>query len=208
VATSSTQENAFVEAAYKGELDSVRSLLKEAPHLARMPGVPAWEGHTPLSLAAGGGHLEIVRLLLAHGADLNPVSADGSALLMAAYGGRETTVALLLEHGADPNVASKSGETPLMAAAFKGLTQIGRMLIDAGAGLDARTTTGTTDFFNTSPPVCGESALHLAAAYGHREFVVLLLERGADKTIEDRCGQRPLHWAARHLRGELFALLK
>jgi ankyrin repeat protein len=208
MATNPAQESVFIEAAYKGELEVVRSLLRDSPHLARMPGVPAWEGHTPLSLAAGAGHMEIAKLLVGQGAEVNPISADGSALLMAAYGGHEAMVAFLLAHGANPNAASKSGETPLMAAAFKGLTPIGRLLIDAGADLNAQTTAGTTDFFNTSPPVCGESALHLAAAYGHRDFVVLLLEAGADKSIQDHCGQRPLHWAARHLHGDLFSLLE
>jgi ankyrin repeat protein len=37
--------------------------------------------------------------------------------------------------------------------------------------------------------------------------VRLLLARGADKTAEDRAGQRPVHWAARHRRDEALIQL-
>ena len=49
--------------------------------------------------------------------------------------------------------------------------------------------------------------LHLAAAYGHREFVELLLASGADRKIQDHTGQTAVHWAARHHRHELIKLL-
>ena len=94
-----------------------------------------------------------------------------------------------------------------MTAAYKGLYSIGQLLIERGSEVNCQTTEGTTDMFNTSPPVVGESPLHLAATYGHREFVELLLEHGADKNVLDRAGQKPLHWAARHRQDELLDLL-
>ncbi len=203
------KQNAVLEAAYKGEFDNIRILLEKDPELARMQGTPEqWEGATPLTLAALVGHLEIATLLLEHGANVNPVSQDGSALLMAVWGGHLPMVQLLLKRGADPNVASASGETPLMAAAYKGFTEAGQLLIEAGAIINSQTTSGTTDFFKTSPPVCGESALHLAAAYGHQSFVELLLYNGADINIKDHTGQIPKHWAARYGSNELIDLLK
>jgi len=195
-------------ASSKGDIESVRRLLADEPALADLPGSPAWDGGTPLAVAACEGHVEIAQLLIDHGASLNPITNDGSALLLGAWGGHEAIVRLLLDRGADVNRASASGETPLMAAAFKGYVAITALLLDRGAAADAQTTRGTTDFFNTSPPVCGESALHLAAAEGHREVVELLLARGASKTVVDHAGQRPLHWAARHHHESLFVLLK
>jgi ankyrin repeat protein len=198
----------FFQASYKGDLESVRRLLADEPDLAKSRGSAAWDGATPLTLAALGGHLETARLLIERGASVNPMSDDGSALLMAAWGGHEPMVQLLLQAGADVNLASASGETPLMAAAYKGFAAIAELLLGHGADVNAQTSRGTTDFVNISPPVCGESALHLAAAEGHRRVVELLLTHGASKTLADHCGQRPLHWAARHHRDELFPLLK
>jgi len=81
-------------------------------------------------------------------------------------------------------------------------------LIEKGAIINCQTTSGTTDFFQTSPPVCGESPLHLAAAYGHQGFVELLLHSGADINIKDHTGQTPKHWAARYGKDQLINLLK
>ena len=50
----------------------------------------------------------------------------------------------------------------------------------------------------------GQSALHLAAAYGHDEIVKLLLEEGVGVTLKDLEGRTALHWAA--LRGHPTAV--
>jgi ankyrin repeat protein len=64
-----------------------------------------WEGATALHRAAEGGHLDIVKLLLARGADVDrrddsPVGPK-TPLHIAAYMGQVGTVRQLLEHGAD-----------------------------------------------------------------------------------------------------------
>jgi ankyrin repeat protein len=194
-------------AAYRGDVETVRRFLDEDAALAHARS-PRWEDGTPLTVACVAGHLAIVQMLLAAGASADAQCGDGSALLMAAWGEHEPVVRQLLDAGADPKLASASGETPLMTAALKGSVAIARLLIDGGAEVNAQTTSGASSLFATSPPVCGESALHLAAAEGHGAMVELLLSRGASKTITDHVGERPLHWAARHHRDELLELLK
>eukprot|EP00966_Prymnesium_polylepis_P055652 1287293-Prymnesium_polylepis.1 len=62
---------------------------------------------TPLSEAACGGQLEVCRLLLKHGADVNTQNEQGrSPLWRAAFMDRRDCVELLLEHGADPTLHS------------------------------------------------------------------------------------------------------
>ena len=194
----------ILNASFKGDIETVRILLEKNPALINARNS---EGGTPLMMATFG-NIDTIKLLLEYGADLKAVGQDGTALHLAVWEGREEIVQFLLDQGIDPNATSNSGETALMAAALKGLTSIGQLLIDRGAEVNCSTTEGTTDMFNTSPPVVGESPLHLAAAYGHKEFIELLLEHGADKDTTDHAGQKPLHWAARHGQDELFDLLR
>jgi ankyrin repeat protein len=46
-------------------------------------------------------------------------------------------VQLILKHGAEANAANDRGQTPLAGAAFKGYTDVARVLLDAGADPDA-----------------------------------------------------------------------
>src|SRR5438105_3417331 len=104
-----TRREQILQAAYESKLDDVRRLLREEPALANSKGIPdQWEGATPLTLAAFAGHIEIVGMLLELGADVNPVSNDGSALAMASWSGHADVAALLIARGANPNVATAS----------------------------------------------------------------------------------------------------
>ena len=63
--------------------------------------------------AAVRGHLNVMRVLSEHHADVNVADSGGnSPLLHAAMRGRTTAVRLLLESGANVNAASKHGWTP------------------------------------------------------------------------------------------------
>ena len=69
---------------------------------------------TPLHSAAAGGHAELVKLLLEHGADPNALQAGGfTPLHAAAQNGDVETIGALLFHGADADVKSAEGKTPL-----------------------------------------------------------------------------------------------
>jgi ankyrin repeat protein len=65
--------------------------------------------------------VEVARLLLDCGADVNHVDCNGSTpLKWASFRGRREVVALLLARGADPSIADATGAVPLMSAAYAG----------------------------------------------------------------------------------------
>lgn len=97
-------------AAATGDLKRVQELLALDPSLANRASEynSGYIGSgAPLQNAAGGGHIEIVRLLLAHGADPNlpeeGIAPRGKALYSAVYHGHHDIAKLLLEHGAQPD---------------------------------------------------------------------------------------------------------
>jgi ankyrin repeat protein len=75
------------------------------------------EGYTPLTAAAWGGHVEVMRYLLEEGAQVNlQDEADFTALGCACEQGYTEAIHVLLAHGADAALAFYDGHTPLMMA--------------------------------------------------------------------------------------------
>jgi uncharacterized protein len=116
---------------------------------------PIWlqeEGATPFLRAAYAGDVELMKLLLAHGADPSITTADNTTPLMAVAGVGFTlsfvhhrsaaedveALKMLLDLGADPNAANAQGVTALMGAAHMGVNDLIEILVDHGAKLDAR----------------------------------------------------------------------
>lgn len=126
---------------------------------------------TALQCAAGNGHLDVVMLLVANGADVNTKPADSSgrtALLVAAEGGHVEVARFLLARSAaiDNKPGIDSSPTVLQAAAGNGHLAMVQILLENDADLNDNHD--------------GRSALHHAAASGHLEVMKLLLENDAD----------------------------
>lgn len=114
-----------------------------------------------------------VRVLLADGPsiDVNWQSESritGPALLTAASFGPPEMVRLLLDHGADPNLGDAHGFRALYYASKGGSAEIVRMLIGAGADLEAK----GNDY--------GATALMVAARWKRLHVVEVLLKAGAN----------------------------
>lgn len=151
-------------------------------------------GATPLMHAAAFGNLEILKLLIDAGADVNARNNfDATALLWAARDSEKAR--LLIERGADVNAQSKQGRTPLMVASLRrGGSAIVALMLAKGADVNLRSGRG-------------ETALALAASVGDAETVKLLLTKGADPNIPDRTGATPINRASSGKHAEVVQLL-
>lgn len=130
---------------------NVNWVVNNTPRGRMREGSPRIVFATALMRAAFAGDVELVKLLLAHGADPKIVSRDNETTLMAAAGTgfipgytkgrtpgeRLETVKLLVELGQDVNAADDYGITPLMVAANIGDVPLVQFLIDKGADLAA-----------------------------------------------------------------------
>jgi ankyrin len=127
------------------------ALVNNTPRARMRAGSPRIVFAAALMRAAFSGDLELVKLLLAHGADPKIKSRDGETMVESAAGlgfiqgyskgktpaERLDVVKLFVELGADVNDADDYGITPLMVAGNMGDTRIIQYLVDAGADLGA-----------------------------------------------------------------------
>jgi ankyrin repeat protein len=75
-----------------------------------------------------------------HGLPVDATDPDGNTLLMlAAYHGQADTVTALLKRGADPDRRNSRDQSPVAGALFKGEDEVVRLLVRAGADLNAGT---------------------------------------------------------------------
>lgn len=100
-------------------------------------------GSGAIVMAAEEGKMEMVKMLLSEGADINEIGIEhptdprfkedmGSALHRAVEGGHEEIVSFLLEKGADQGLQDPMGRTPAALARAKGNEKILEMLGEGG----------------------------------------------------------------------------
>ncbi|XP_063705994.1 ankyrin repeat and KH domain-containing protein mask-like isoform X2 [Culicoides brevitarsis] len=172
-------------AASGGYVNIIKMLLNNGAEINSRTGSKL--GISPLMLAAMNGHTPAVRLLLDMGSDINAQieTNRNTALTLACFQGRHEVVSLLLDRKANVEHRAKTGLTPLMEAASGGYIEVGRVLLDKGADVNA-----------APVPSSRDTALTIAADKGHLKFVELLLMRNAAVEVKNKKGNSPLWLAA------------
>jgi ankyrin repeat protein len=158
------------------------------------------------------GKLELVRALLAHGADPNarmrtgpfrlgttkspdrPELEGATPLILAAMAGDAAVMQALVEAGADPQLKTLLNGTVLMAAAGMGHVQ-GEDLIKDSNALEAAKLAVQLGVDAKATDSAGNTALHYAAYMRHDPVVQFLVDQGSPLEARNKFGETPL-WAA------------
>jgi ankyrin repeat protein len=150
----------------------------------------------PLAIAADNGSVEITKLLLNAGADINGRGgATGDTPLIYAVGKKHVELTkLLLDRGADPNLPNYFGATPFWVACGLGFEEgIPAMLAHAA---DLNYSGRFPEPINGKRKIVqGITPLMVAARYGHTSVVRLLLRAGADANRLDSEGRSATDYA-------------
>ena len=117
-------------AAQRNDCIAALRILRQDP--GQLNARDAEHGNTPLHWAAYRGNLQMVRLLVEQGADLNATTVEGyTPLRDAIYKNHNQVFDYLLEHGANPKLRDRRGATLLHWAAAAGEITNLRLPIDA-----------------------------------------------------------------------------
>ncbi len=178
------ENDVFIRAAIRGDGEIVSKMLASNPMRVQSFVKSDWR---LISQLVKRDHVDIIRLLLSAGIDLNirEHESKSTALHFAAMYGHTEICALLIEYGKDVYTKDYRGMTPLHEACsetrrnawpkrIRNLIEgksswyhVAKMLMDAGADVEARTEVGLTPLF-------------IAAWLGSAEMVSLLITYNVD----------------------------
>lgn len=171
----------MVQAAARGDINSVQQIIKLNKELVNCK----FKDLTPLMVATHGGHGEILKMLLANGADINAATEDGTtAVFIAAAGKIENIAVYLVDKGAIVSTLDKNRRSLAHHASYNGLNQLLKKVLEKGCDVNLQ-------------DIEGDSALHDAIAKGNDKGVDLLINLPKiDLTLRNKMDFNPLIFAA------------
>jgi ankyrin repeat protein len=170
------RDTALMHAARTGKVDALSVLLETG---ARINDKETWGGTTALMWAVAERHRGAVALLIEHGADVNARSNFVPAANGRGFEGRTPVTA---PAGQQVEEFASGWMTPLMFAAREGDVDSARLLLDAGADVNALAGDG-------------KNALAVAIFTGGYDVASFLVDRHADVNQADTQRFTPLFWA-------------
>ena len=185
-------------------------------------------GDSPFCYAVESGKLELVKLLLSNGADVNDKDGDTIPVLVkAAANGLQYIAKEIISYKANIEAQTPNGSRALHYAAWGGHEKLVRLLVARKAMVNASTNDGTTSLhFAVSAQslecvnillrkeanvnqlnATGGGALSIAGQLGNVPIARVLLKHGADIHNKNCCNWTPLYFAVYHKHLEIAKLL-
>ena len=150
------------------------------------------QNQTPLNLALEYENLEVAKILIQNGANVNSYHLMETPLHRAARLGKVEVAKFLLKKGAVQSLNSLITKTPLYMACEEGHLEVAKLLIQCGANVNKP--------WNPTP-------LYIACKKDHFDLVKLLLDSGARTDFRDKDLYTPLHIVSKSGNFELAKLL-
>ncbi len=188
--TSNRHITPLMTAVFYNDLATVKLLLAHGANPLAKDG----DGGLPIHYSKC--NLEIEKLLVANGNDVNALENDGKTPLMWALygGGNMVIIRFLISHGAHVNARSKDGYSALLWATQLDKSRATQLFIAHGAAINVHGIYGTTPLIN--------------AARGSVENVELLLRHGANIEAVDDDGDTALISSPHRLNGTCPEIVK
>ncbi|XP_049623634.1 ankycorbin isoform X2 [Suncus etruscus] len=206
-------DDRLLQAVEHGDVEKVASLLGKKGASATKHDS---EGKTAFHLAATKGHVECLRVMIAHGVDVTAQDTAGhSALHLAAKNSHHECIKKLLQSKCSVESIDSSGKTALHYAAVQGCLQAVQVLCEHKSPINLKDLDGNIPLLlavqNGHSEVCwflldhgadvnsrdknGRTALMLACEIGNAHIVDALIKKGADLTLIDSLGHNALHYS-------------
>lgn len=149
--------------------------------------------------ATANNNIPMINTLIEYKAEFTPKLPGRDSPLFISIQNNNKDVFIVLIRDAQANIFYKgpSGMTLLMYAAYKNSYQLIIPILNFDVPIDER---NKSDYSRT--------ALMYAAGAGSMESVRILLDRGADRTLEDEAGNTPLDYAIANEKTDIAAVLK
>jgi len=175
-ATIITSAEQIVDAAKKGDLQTVKKILAQNPSKLNATDE---DKYTPLHWACMRAHWDVAKYLIEKGADLNVAGGDGGTQInWAVHHDNVEIIKLMVEKGAKLNIRNQWGMTELHTAIWRGNINVVEYLLNHGSDPAIKTNEGWT-------------AMHYAYRSGHDNVIEMLRKRGLSMTEKDNQGRTP-----------------
>ncbi|MFF2793806.1 ankyrin repeat domain-containing protein [Lysinibacillus xylanilyticus] len=181
------QSDNLIQAVENNDLEKVQEILQDSSYPINETND---KGETPLLIATHENYIEVAKLLIEAGADINlQDNIKDSAYLYAGAQGKTEILKYMIEH-AEPNqnIVNRYGGNALIPAAEKGhLNNVKLLLLDGKADIDHQNNFGYTALI--------EAVALTDGSVLYQQIVQELLAHNANKELHDNSGKTALDYA-------------